>query len=412
MKNRPLLVPSYMREFSCIGASCEDTCCIGWGVDIDQKTYKKYNRLNDAELRPLLDKYVKRNRSNPSEDRYAKIKLSNRGACPLLSNEGLCKIQEKVGESYLSDVCMTYPRTTNVVNDVYEKSATMSCPEAARLALLNPDGIEFDEIEEEREVRNKISSVVSTTTPFGKQSLNSVFWELRIFTIQVLQNRQYPIADRLIILGMFFQKVDEYKASNRVSDIPVLIANFTNVIEDGSISGSLQEIPSQTTLQMLLLKELADERFYTSVGNKRYLECYATFLGGLEYNAEHSIEQLSERYQEAYSVYYRPFMDEHEYIFENYLVNFVFKNLFPIAKFDTTFDEYFFMVLHYALIKMHLIGMARHYKEQFSLELVIKMFQSFAKTVEHNKFYLNHAFDLVDKNGYKSLAHVAILIKN
>ena len=39
-----------MAQFKCIGGECEDTCCAGWSVSIDKKTYKKYTNLNTSEL--------------------------------------------------------------------------------------------------------------------------------------------------------------------------------------------------------------------------------------------------------------------------------------------------------------------------------------------------------------------------
>jgi len=144
-RSRPLLTPQYMRQFKCVGSQCEDTCCIGWRVNIDHATYRKYQRIPDLELRQELDSCIKRNRSQPGEKNYARIKMNPGNVCPLMNEESLCRIQLRLGEEFLSDVCATYPRVANLVNNVLEKSATMSCPEAARLALLNPDEMEFDE---------------------------------------------------------------------------------------------------------------------------------------------------------------------------------------------------------------------------------------------------------------------------
>ena len=31
-------IPDYYKEFSCIAADCEDTCCAGWQIVIDEKS--------------------------------------------------------------------------------------------------------------------------------------------------------------------------------------------------------------------------------------------------------------------------------------------------------------------------------------------------------------------------------------
>ncbi|WP_047153540.1 flagellin lysine-N-methylase [Aneurinibacillus tyrosinisolvens] len=410
-KNRLALVPAYMNEFMCIGSECEDSCCIGWRVDIDRNTYKKYNKIRDKELTPLLNSKVKRNRSNPTDGNYAKINLNNDSTCPMLTEEKLCTIQLKVGEEYLSDVCTTYPRTSNIVNNLLEKSATMSCPQAARLALLNPEGIEFDEVEESIHARNIVSRQVGSSNKNVAHRAEKYFWELRIFTIQLLQNRKYSLSDRLIITGMFYQKLNEYMEAGQLDEIPELIASYTNLISGGVFKESLEKIPVDVAIQVKLLKELSDIRASQGINSGRYFECFAQFLHGLEISKEATVEETSEKYRQAYMNTYQPFMNEHEYIMENYLVNYVFKNLFPFTGHENLFDNYVMLVIHYALIKMHLIGMSAFHKG-LTAELVIKLIQSFAKTVEHNPLYLKKVYDLLKQNEVTTMAYMAILIKN
>ncbi len=411
-KKRQVLVPQYLRNFKCIGSACEDSCCIGWRVDIDHETYKKYQKIQDEELTPLCEQYVKRNwAQNHGEPNYGKIKLLKDPKCPFLNEDMLCRMQLKRGEEYLSDVCTTYPRVANIINGVLERSATMSCPEAARLALLNAEGIEFDEIEESANTRNIVKTNTNTQDMRSNNKPQRYFWELRVFIITLLQNRNYHVNERLILLGMFFQKLQEYISNGRVNDIIELIASYSNVIEDGSLGESLSTIPVQYNIQMELLKEIADKRYFMGVKNERYLECFGIFLRGIGYTADAKVEEIGERYQKACKEYYEPFMDKHGYILENYLVNFVFKNLFPFTREETLFDSYMMLVLHYSLIKMHLIGMAAFYKG-LTVELVIKLIQSFAKTVEHNQKYLNGIADLMRQNNFNTMAYMAILIKN
>ncbi|OMD41435.1 flagellin lysine-N-methylase [Paenibacillus odorifer] len=411
-KKRIVLVPSYLEKFACIGSACEDTCCVGWRVDIDQKTYKKYKNVGNWEIKSHLSKHIKRNRSNPSEGNYAKIVMKSNNACPLLNEDKLCSIQKELGEDYLSNVCSTYPRVTNQVNEILEKSATLSCPEAARLALLNPEGIQFNEIEESIHSRNVISKKLNTNSKIAIQKMESYFWELRIFTIQVLQNRSYSLAHRVIILGMFYQKVQGYINDGNLSGIPQQIASYTILMEDGSFREGLSGISSSVAIQMQLLKELADVRVFHGIQSERYMECFGEVLHGIQYTKDSIVEEIAERYQKAYDEYYAPFMSEHEYILENYLVNYVYKNLFPRTSDENVFEAYILLVVHYSLIKLHLIGMAGHHKKAFGLDHIIKLTQSFAKTVEHNPLYLRDVIELLKKNSYTSMAYMAILINN
>jgi lysine-N-methylase len=412
MKQKIMLVPQYVQRFSCIGSDCEDSCCIGWQVNIDETTYKKYKRVRDDKLSPLFNKKITRNRSNPSAINYAKIKMDQEGCCPFLSEEKLCTIQLKLGEEYLSTTCSTYPRITNKVNEIMEQSLTMSCPEAARLALLNPNKMEFDEIESSINSYYSIGEVLSTTNQAVSNKPQKYFWELRIFTIQVLQNREYTVAERLIILGMFYRKAQVYVDQGRVEDLPQLIASYTVIIEGNSLKEELAKVPVEYVIQMALVKGIADVRFKQGIANQRYLDCFKELLETLNYDEGETVEAVADRYKEAYRRYYEPFMSKHEYIYENYLVNHVFKNMFPFWEGYTLEENYMLMVIHYAMIKLHLIGMAGFHKENFNLDHVIKLIQSFAKTVEHNSAYLKQVFELLKKYNYNTMAYMAILIKN
>ena len=31
--------PEYYKDFKCIAGACTDTCCAGWDVDVDEKSY-------------------------------------------------------------------------------------------------------------------------------------------------------------------------------------------------------------------------------------------------------------------------------------------------------------------------------------------------------------------------------------
>jgi lysine-N-methylase len=411
MQKRKILVPSYMQQFQCIGPSCEDTCCIGWRVNIDEVSYKKYSKMHDKELRPIIEKNIKKNKSNRSHENFAQIKMLPNQQCVFFSEEKMCKIQVKHGEEYLSNTCAIYPRQINEVDSAAEKSATMSCPEAARLALLNPEGINFIEIEEPVEVRYIPQKTLHTkSVPFTKKA-QEYFLEIRTFIIQLLQYRDISLNDRLVLLGSFCQKLQECISNKDVDSIPSLFSYYTNWLEDDVSRESLDNIPANYGLQMQLIKEILDERLALGVNNQRYIECVNEMLSGLQYIHGSNIEDIIHQYALSYSKYYQPFMDHHEYIMENYIVNHVFKNLFPFGDSLSVFESYVLLVVHYSLIKLHLIGMSAHHNG-LTTDLVIKLIQSFAKTVEHNPQYLKSIIELLKKNEVTNLAYMVILIRN
>jgi len=401
-----------MNAFHCIGGACEDNCCIGWRVDVDHLTYRKYQKVQDPILLPLIEKNVTRNRSaTHTENNYAKIRLSSDGSCPFLSGEKLCQIQKIKGEAHLSDVCSTFPRNTNFIDGRMERCATLSCPETARLVLSDPESMTLVESDEPYLVRSIIKNTINTQEPVQHYKSRKYFQTLRLFTLNLMRNRSYALQDRLIILGLFFQKVQQRVDQGEPDTIPGLISSYEQFIADGSFRESLQGIPVQFTIQMKLLKEIADQRYAKGINSTRYLECFTEFLHGLAYTNESTTEEIGNRYQEAYQMFYEPFMMENPHTLENYLINHIIKTLFPSTQDKDIFNSYMMLVIHYALIKMMLIGMSG-FRKNLSMEACIKLVQSFAKTVEHSPDYYENIAKLMRENGYNTMPYMSILIKN
>ncbi|WP_371362938.1 hypothetical protein SRRS_39570 [Sporomusa rhizae] len=412
-KTRKILQPEYMENFHCIGTDCEETCCAAWRIVIDKDTYQKYRQCPDKDLRNKLKDGVTRIRTDASDINYAKIRLNpDDGMCPLLDSDKLCSLQRKLGEEYLSVTCSSYPRLTNIVNGVAEKVLTVSCPEAARVVLLNPDLMEFEENYEDMGIRNTQLIVFEPEKSKIVHPFLRYFWEVRIFIISLLQNRTYKLWQRMVILGLFCRSLDQHISENNSQAIPNLITTYLNYLDSGEFLKELNAIPNEYTIQMKLMKEIADYRLVKTGVTERYLKCFAECLEGIQYTDENTVEEIGQYYAEAYVKYYQPFMEDHEYILENYLVNDVFTNLFPFVGAKHIFDNYVMLVVKYSMIKMLLIGMAGLHKEKFNTEHVIILIQSFTKMVAHDVAFLITIFQLLESSNFNTMPYMAILAKN
>lgn len=410
-KKRLVLQPEYMKKFHCIGPACEDSCCIGWRVDLDKETYQKYKKINNPDLKPIFDKMVNRKHNQKNDGSYGKIKMEAGGRCPFLDEKMLCKIHGTLGEEYLSDTCALYPRHLRKVDGKYERSSTMSCPEAARLALLNPEGIGFEHIEEDADIRIKLHSNFDTEGHLYLNKPQRYFWDIRIFSLTLLQNRNYTLGERLIILGIVYKKIEALYAEKRLNDMPLMLETMSNMIESGNFKEELEKVPTNTQIQMRLAKEMTDKKILEGVTSQRYLQCLKETLLGIGYREDEKLENVLSKYEENYKDYLSPYLKEKEYILENYLVNEYFKEMMPFGSYKSMWDSYIFLCVLYSMIKLHMIGMAGHHKG-LDDELNIKLIQSFSKVVLHNNQYIQGIVKLLKDNGYDSLAYMAILAKN
>jgi len=400
---REVLFPEYFGEFSCIGAACEDTCCAGWKVTVDKATFQKYRNIRTPGIKDELKKNITRERSNQSDSAYGKIKMNEKNVCTMLTEEGWCRIHSELGEEFLCNTCAVYPRNFNEVESRIEKSLAPSCPEAARLILLNKEGIGFiiDEelMRENRLINGQLQS-----------SDERYFWNLRMFTIEMLQNRQQTLEVRLIIIGMFLQKIHNIKREDWATQLKPLMDRYKNILDDDEQIKLLLDLPQNLSFQMNMAKELLKYRLKGGVSSQRYLDCLNDMVCSLQLDDETDINESTELYKLFYSEYYAPFMCNHEYILENYAVNYVFKSLFPFDQ-PNLFESYVMLLVNISLIKLHMIGMAGHHKG-LTTELVIKLIQSYAKTIEHNSNYLQNVREMLKESGYSTMAHMIVLLKS
>ena len=134
-----LYAPTYYKNFKCIADRCEHSCCIGWEIDIDERTLEKYKELKNGYAPAIMESI--------SQEETPHFRLCADDRCPHLDERGLCKIILNVGEEYLSHICREHPRFYNFTS-VAEVGVGMSCPEAARLILSSPDFASMEEVGE------------------------------------------------------------------------------------------------------------------------------------------------------------------------------------------------------------------------------------------------------------------------
>lgn len=415
-----ILEPQCFKHFQCLASACSDNCCTGWDVVVDKATYDIYQRCPDKVLQPMFHKHIIVNADSISESShtpYAKIAM-NDYVCPFFTEDRLCIIQKTLDEEALSITCDTYPRTINNVDGVLERSLCVSCPRAAELVLLNEKPMQFDSNETVVRLRNNQIPVLNTGDDVNAKPYR-YFQEIRSFIITLLQDRTYPLWQRLVILSVFCDRLDQVTAEYYDEDIPYLITYFTDKIRNGEFRESMDNASNQSEIQLQAMKILIDHRLNGEFVSEKFLAYVNKFIKGLGYSDGTSQETVSLRYAEVYATFYQPLMEKHEYILENYLVNYVFKNLFPFRPQKNTYfeqkgiyTEYILLVVHYSLIKTLLIGIAGYYKEDFNSKHVITLIQTFAKAIEHNLPYLKQAVQFIEASNMNNTSGMTILIKN
>lgn len=123
-------IPLYYTCFQCVGSSCEDTCCRGWQIGIDEESFRYYQTVPGEFGKRLRDHMIPSAFSGGG----AVFALNGR-ACSFLDSDGLCDIYKELGKEKLCRTCRTYPRHMEDYGELREMMLSLSCPEAARLIL-------------------------------------------------------------------------------------------------------------------------------------------------------------------------------------------------------------------------------------------------------------------------------------
>lgn len=417
MQHTKQFQPDYSNDFRCIGPACEDSCCEQWTVHVDQSTFEKYQNLPAGPLRTIVDENVlctpeqAQANGGSAAATFAQIRMNSAHKCPLLSGDGLCRMQVEHGAEFLPRTCANYPRITYCIDGVTEKALSLSCPEAARLVLLNPQLRTGAGQDGGRRIGGDRAQEGNPYLPY--------FWSIRNSALALVQNRVYPLWQRLFLLGLLSRRFDAIAPDQRGERVPKLLADFETTVASGHLEATMNSLPINHAQQLDLVLLLAGMLLHRAYVRPRFVECVQAFTQGIGNGAGATLELLTACYATAHDRYYAPFFQKHPYVLENYLMNTIFRCRFPFgrdwAKTGATPSmtrESVLLTAQFALMKGLLIGVAGCHREEFSGGHVVHAVQAASKHFEHHAEFLTGAHDLLVEKRMDGQLGMAILLRN
>lgn len=177
-------IPDYYKEFHCTADKCEDTCCAGWQIVIDEESLERYRNVKGLFMWRMLRSVDWKN---------GVFKQDEEKRCAFLNEQNLCDLYKACGEKSLCKTCGQYPRHIEEFEGVREITLSISCPEVARILMARKTPVTFQSYEEAGEEEYE------DFDPF----LFSILEDARKEMIAILQNRSLPIRKRvMLVLGM------------------------------------------------------------------------------------------------------------------------------------------------------------------------------------------------------------------
>lgn len=200
-------IPHYLEQFRCVAAECEDTCCAGWAIMIDENSLEKYKNLEGA--------FGNRLRNSIDWEKGCFCQYEKR--CAFLNEDNLCDLHIEAGEHMLCDTCRDYPRHIEEFEGLREGSLSLSCIEAAKIILGCKEPVQFIHFEDdvEDEEYEDFDYLLFTKLMDAREKI-----------IAVLQNREIDIMTRIGVVLELSQKMQRAVNQREVFRIDELLENI------------------------------------------------------------------------------------------------------------------------------------------------------------------------------------------
>ena len=380
--------PEYVKYFKCEGDICNARCCKGFQVDIDRATHEKYKSITDKKIRSTILNTLSWNKPSSTY----RMKLKPGAICPMLQPDCLCYIQKNFGHDYLSDVCADYPRRTFVIDDLVLRSMGLTCPIAARLALLSPEPMKFET------AKFKTTHAGS----FFYRSVNEVpsrkhLATLQEFSINVLQDRRLTLNQRLAALGIILSEADGLIANNRANDLRLIVKIYHSDDYFNNLRSKIETLTFYREQYIQIMLALMDRIFpkaviYYAPDQRNFAKYLLQAFNFIE-NKTKTLSELSELYNKNVAIYKKNAHEPFNHVLENYLVHSFFAGIYPCHMPGSLLSNYFLFLALYKFFEIGLISMTAVMQERFSIYDLLEFAERFCNRIDHSTAFQQITLD-------------------
>lgn len=397
--------PNYMEKFKCIGDACEDSCCAGWRVVFDKRTAQAYLAAQDQGIREIAQRSIKKIKTHRSSLNHSFIQMDPQtGGCPFLEPSKLCMIQRKMGEAALSQVCSTYPRHTVTLSGQKYVVATLSCPEASRLCLLDRNSMRLGP--------KKIFSA-DTIFPEVKTTKMSPIQYLHQTAIEILEDDRMSLIEFVLVYGSALTIIGKspelaFTESKRFAEMQNIISLVQKSLADPKANALLSSEAVHFQIGKIL-PMLVNHARSNARRNKRFTQSVWDALQGLKINnadLSQSVEIYKGTILDLSSNDRAKLMSG----YRNYMINDLLKN---VLQYNKSASEALrclqAAITRLSLITVQIIG-ARSLKPDCQIEERLPFaVSSTARAFEHDPAIMDEIANYLNKIEDKSIAVLGLI---
>lgn len=381
-------VPEYFKDFKCIASKCEDTCCAGWGIVIDDVTYDRYKNVQG--------KFGERLRSEIVHEAGENIFVLKGNNCPFLNKEKTCDIYINIGEENLCYTCQQYPRYTEEFGSLREIGISLSCPEAARIMLNNDKKVTFELSENEE--------VVSSYNDINAQ----LFIELlqsRNIVMDMLQDRDIDLRKRVALALLFVDEIQEKIYESEIKEIKYVREKYSDKFFLEELLEKLEEYKDNEGIKYDNIQE-----YFNVFRDLKHI----TPNDPLGLNDALRYFWQADEDEELYILKHKQFVEYYEdkiYKFENILVYFVFR-YFMKAVFDyDALAKIKTAIISYMMIRE--LAVVRYIENnEFTDEDMVDIAHTYSKDIEHLEENIEALAELFETNEVFDIEEMVMALMN
>ena len=381
-------VPEYFKDFKCIASKCEDTCCAGWGIVIDDVTYDRYKNVQG--------KFGERLRSEIVHEAGENIFVLKGNNCPFLNKEKTCDIYINIGEENLCYTCQQYPRYTEEFGSLREIGISLSCPEAARIMLNNDKKVTFELSENEE--------VVSSYNDINAQ----LFIELlqsRNIVMDMLQDRDIDLRKRVALALLFVDEIQEKIDESEMKEIKSVREKYSDKFFLEELLEKLEEYKDNEGIKYDNIQE-----YFNIFRDLKHI----TPNDPLGLNDALRYFWQADEDEELYILKHKQFVEYYEdkiYKFENILVYFVFR-YFMKAVFDyDALAKIKTAIISYMMIRE--LAVVRYIENnEFTDEDMVDIAHTYSKDIEHLEENIEALAELFETNEVFDIEEMVMALMN
>ena len=184
-----------------------------------------------AELKGLIENTF----VSVGEDNY-EVVFDERGRCPCVTEEGLCRIQKELGAEYLSNTCMIYPRYNSFINSLngtIYRSCNLSCKETVRKLLTDEKAMELINVSKNGPDHTGVINIF-TKDDVPKHPELAYHGEIFEFFYELIGNKKFSVETSIVLGALAADNLTALIANKEYRRIPEALKAFRKDVHNAA----------------------------------------------------------------------------------------------------------------------------------------------------------------------------------